>query len=308
MATRKQSSVRLWIVGSIGIDDIKTRHVDRKGLLGGSLPFTTAAASFFTKTGAVGVVGSDFPRRFIKRWADFGVDLSGVQHVSGETFRWACVYDEDMIERTTLKTELGVFGNFQPKLPSTYVQAPFVLLGNIQPELQLHVLDQAKGARFVALDTISLWIEVARPALIRVIKRVNLLTLNDSESRQLTGKWQLLDCAKALLRMGPEYVVIKKGEHGALLFSKKGVSIIPAYPVEKLVDPTGAGDSYAGTCMGYLARAGRVNDRLLRQALTYASAMASIGVEGFSLSRFEKLDLAKIETRVAALRCMADLG
>jgi sugar/nucleoside kinase (ribokinase family) len=209
-----------------------------------------------------------------------------------------------MIERTTLKTELGVFASFMPELPAAYRTAPFVLLGNIQPELQMHVLKQADGAKFVALDTMNLWIETARPALLKVIRRVNLLTVNDGEARQLTGKWNLRECAEAILKMGPSYAVIKKGEHGALLFSKDGVFIVPAYPVRKLVDPTGAGDSYAGTFMGYLARAGRVSDGILRKALVHASAVASFGVEGFSLERFQKLSAPDIQVRVDELKSM----
>jgi len=302
--SKEKASVKLWIVGSIGIDDIKTRTADRKNLLGGSVPYSTVAASFFTKTGAVGVVGSDFPAAFDRRWQAFGIDLTGVQRQQGSTFRWACEYDDNMIERTTLKTELGVFASFMPELPAAYRTAPFVLLGNIQPELQMHVLKQADGAKFVALDTMNLWIETARPALLKVIRRVNLLTVNDGEARQLTGKWNLRECAEAILKMGPSYAVIKKGEHGALLFSKDGVFIVPAYPVRKLVDPTGAGDSYAGTFMGYLARAGRVSDGILRKALVHASAVASFGVEGFSLERFQKLSAPDIQVRVDELKSM----
>lgn len=302
--SKEKASVKLWIVGSIGIDDIKTRTADRKNLLGGSVPYSTVAASFFTKTGAVGVVGSDFPAAFDRRWQAFGIDLTGVQRQQGSTFRWACEYDDNMIERTTLKTELGVFASFMPELPAAYRTAPFVLLGNIQPELQMHVLKQADGAKFVALDTMNLWIETARPALLKVIRRVSLLTVNDGEARQLTGKWNLRECAEAILKMGPSYAVIKKGEHGALLFSKDGVFIVPAYPVRKLVDPTGAGDSYAGTFMGYLARAGRVSDGILRKALVHASAVASFGVEGFSLERFQKLSTPDIQVRVDELKSM----
>jgi sugar/nucleoside kinase (ribokinase family) len=188
-----------------------------------------------------------------------------------------------------------------PVLPETYKRAPFVLLGNIQPELQLHVLKQAVKPRFVALDTMNLWIEIARPALIKVIKRVDLLTLNDGEARLLTGKWNLLECAEVLLKMGPTQVIVKKGEHGALLFSKKGVFVVPAYPVRNLKDPTGAGDSYAGAMIGYLAQAGRVTDTILREALIYASVLASFGVEGFSLERFEGLRHREVISRVKSM-------
>ncbi len=300
--TAKQIDV--WMVGSIGIDDIQTREEDRKDLLGGSLPYATAAASFFARTGAVGVVGGDFPSAFEARWQACGVDLSGVQHQPGATFRWACRYDDNMIERTTLRTELGVFADFMPVLPDAYKKAPFVLLGNIQPELQLHVLQQAVKPRFVALDTMNLWIDIARPALLRVIKRVDLLTLNDGEARLLTGKWNLLECADRLLKMGPSYVLVKKGEHGALLFSKRGVFIVPAYPVRRLKDPTGAGDSYAGAMIGHLARGGRVTEAALREALIHASVLASFGVEGFSLDRLEGLRRKEVEARVRELRRM----
>jgi len=302
--TKMAAAVNLWIVGSIGIDDVKTRTADRKDLMGGSLPFSTAAASFFAKTGAVGVVGSDFPEAFVRRWASFGTDLAGVQHKAGATFRWACAYDENMIERETLKTELGVFADFMPALPESYKRAPFVLLGNIQPELQLHVLKQSLGAKFVALDTMNLWIDIAKPALRRAIRRVNLLSVNDGEARMLTGKWNLCDCAESILKMGPSYVIIKKGEHGALLFSKRGIFIVPAFPVGKLVDPTGAGDAFAGAFMGYLASAGRVTESLMREALVQASVVASFGVEGFSLESLERLTVAQIGKRVKELKRM----
>lgn len=299
-------TVDVWMVGSIGIDDVQTRTADRKNLLGGSLPYATAAASFFANAGAVGVVGTDFPVSFEKRWGGFGIDLRGVQHEAGATFRWACRYDDNMIERATLKTELGVFADFKPLLPEAYKKTPFILLGNIQPDLQLHVLSQSVGARFVVLDTMNLWIEHARPSLLKVLKRVDLVTLNDGEARLLTGKWNLRDCAERLLKMGPSRVVIKKGEHGALLFSKKGIFIVPAYPVKRLQDPTGAGDSYAGAFMGYLAMRHKTDDKTLREALFYASAVASFGVEGFSLERFERLSMREIHTRVKDLNRMVN--
>lgn len=304
MAKRELKGVDVWVVGSVGIDDIQTRESDRKNLLGGSLPYATAAASFFAPTGAVGVVGDDFPASFVRRWEAFGVDLSGLQRKPGATFRWACRYDDDMIERTTLKTELGVFADFEPCLPEPYRRAPFVLLGNIQPDLQMHVLKQARGSKFVALDTMNLWIDIAKPSLLRVLKCVDLLTLNDGEARMLSGKFNLCECAAALQKMGPKHVIIKKGEHGALLFSGKKISIVPAYPVRTLKDPTGAGDSYAGAFMGYLAKRGRVTEETLREALIRASVVASFGVEGFSLEHLARLDARRIEARVRELKRM----
>ncbi len=303
----KNQPVSLWIVGSIGIDTIATRDERREDLLGGSVTYACAAASFFAPTGAVGVVGDDFPEEFMTRYRSFGIALAGLQTEPGATFRWEGAYNENMIDRRTLKTELGVFENFRPALPESFRAAPFVLLGNISPELQLHVLDQAQGAPFVAADTMNLWIDMARPALLKVLERTTLLTLNDGEARLLTGLYNLRACAEKLLKMGPRFVVIKKGEHGALLFARDGLAIIPAYPVAALRDPTGAGDCYAGACLGYLARAGRADAATLRQALLYASAVASFGVEDFSIARLERLAIDAIDERAAELREMARL-
>jgi sugar/nucleoside kinase (ribokinase family) len=300
--------IDVWMVGSIGIDDVETRDANRKELLGGSLPFATAAASFAgANVGAVGVVGSDFPKAFVKRWTKFGTDLEGVQHKVGLNFRWAGKYDENMIDRATLRTELGVFADFSPALPESYRNAPFVLLGNIQPDLQFHVLKQAKKPKFVALDSMNLWIDIALPSLKKIIGEVDLLTVNDGEARQLTGKWNLRDCATEILKMGPSYVLLKKGEHGALLFTKKEVFIVPAYPVKTLKDPTGAGDTYAGAFMGYLSKAKALNVRTMRKALFFASAMASFCVEGFSIERLEKLTKADVVKRTRELEKMASL-
>ena len=303
MEEKKMSKkIDVWMVGSIGIDDIATHTVSKKNLLGGSLPFATTAASFSgASVGAVGVIGSDFGKAFLRRWEAFGVDLEGVQRKPGPNFRWACRYDDNMIERTTLKTELGVFADFMPELPESYAKAQFILLGNIQPDLQLHVLNQAHKPRFVVLDSMNLWIDIARPALERVIGRVDLVTLNDGEARQLTGKSNLRDCAAAIQKLGPAYVLIKKAEHGSLLFAKKDVFIIPAYPVKELKDPTGAGDAYAGAFIGYLSRVCIVNTVVMRKALVFASALASFCVEDFSIERLETLTREDVAKRVFEL-------
>ncbi len=298
------SQVNLWIVGSIGIDTITTRAGRHENLLGGSVTYACAAASFFGPTGAVGVVGDDFPESFMARYRKFGIDLQGLQQRSGATFHWEGVYDDDMIHRRTLETRLGVFETFKPELPEAYRETPYVLLGNIGPELQLHVLDQARGARFVATDTMDLWISTARPALLEVLARTTLLTVNDDEARLLTGRYNLRDCAEALRDMGPRYVVIKKGEHGALLFAPEGIAIVPAYPVHALHDPTGAGDCYAGAFMGYLAGSGRDDTATLRRALGYGSVVAAYGVEDFSIGRLETLTMEQIESRRIELDAM----
>ena len=299
------SGIQIWAVGSIGIDAVQTRDVARRDLLGGSLPYATAAGSFTgARFGAVGVIGSDFPEALSMAWQKFGCDLAGVQVKPGPTFRWSCRYDDNMIDRTTLDTQLGVFADFSPELPAAYRAAPFVLLGNIQPDLQLHVLDQAAKPRFIALDTMDLWINTARKSLMKAIARADLLTLNDGEARALTGLWALPACAEAILKMGPRYVLIKKGEHGAMLFGKEGTFLVPAYPVKTLVDPTGAGDTYIGAFMGSLAQAPRVSFQAMRKALLYAAVVASFGVEGFSLDRFATLDGRQIAERLRALYAM----
>ncbi len=301
-------AVDLWVVGSIGIDDIATPKEARAGVLGGSVTYACAAASFFTRVGAVGIVGSDFSEAFMNRYRSFGIDLAGLQRVSGPTFRWSGVYEEDFINRRTLKTELGVFADFKPELPETFRDAPYVLLGNISPELQIHVLDQARGARFVVADTMDLWINIAREALEQVISRADLLMLNDSEARLLTGRHNLLDCAEKILAAGPRYVVIKKGEHGAHLFSKSGIAMIPAYPVREVNDPTGAGDTFAGGFLGWLARSGRTDEASIRTGLLVGATVASFGVEAFSLERLEHLTRADVDRRLAELRAMTEIA
>lgn len=304
------NAIRLWMVGTVALDTITTRKGRFEGLLGGSVTYAGAAASFFTKVGAVGVVGDDFPASFRERYLKMGMDIAGLQTAAGTTFHWEGVYESDMVNRRTITTELGVLATFAPVLPPAYRAAPYVLLGNIDPRLQLHLLDQAGGARFVAVDSMDFWINQSRAALREVIGRSHLLTLNDAEARQLTGCFNLRDCAAQLMETGLKYVLIKKGEHGALLFSREGIAIIPAYPVREVCDPTGAGDTYAGSFMGYLAAvapSGEVDARMLRQALLRASAVAAFGVEDFSTARLEALTIGEIEERAADLRAMAAL-
>lgn len=298
------SDLGMIVVGSVGLDTVETRDDKREEVLGGSVSYACAAASFFTKTGMVGVVGTDFPQAALDVYEKYGIDLAGLATAEGNTFRWGGVYDEDMINRTTRFTELNVFADFHPKLPKSYCDVPFVMLGNISPELQLEVLSQAQGAKFVVADTMDLWINIADKALADVISKVDMLLLNDAEARLLTGEHNILRSAQWILDHGPNYVVIKKGEHGAMLFSKQGIAIIPAYPIDPVVDPTGAGDSFAGGFLGYLASRGSVDDKTVREALLYGSVIASFGVEAFSLDGFSALSPAVIEERVSALRNM----
>jgi len=300
--------VQLAVVGSIGLDTIETQNARKVDILGGSVSYACAAASFFTPTGMVGVVGTDFPESHVDVYRGFGIDLRGLQTAEGKTFRWSGVYEKDMNNRRTLSTDLNVFGSFMPVLPEEYAQAPFLFLANISPELQLHVLAQAKSVKFVAADTMDLWINIAPHPLMEVISAVDMLTLNESEARLITGEGNLVKAAKKILEWGPEFVAIKKGEHGAMLFSKSGVFVVPAYPLELVHDPTGAGDTFAGGFMGALSEAGEVNDAAIRKAMVYGSVVASFGVEEFSLGRLQILSRSEIEYRFDDFRRLTHLG
>ena len=300
--------VQLVIVGSIGLDTIATPWARREEILGGSVSYACAAASFFAPVGMVGVVGSDFPDACVDIYRKFGIDLLGLQRSDGRTFRWSGVYEADMNSRRTLLTELNVFGSFMPVLPAAYRRAPFVFLANISPDLQLHVLSQVESPKFVAADTMDLWINTAREPLMKLIRRVDLLTLNESEARLLAGEHNLVKAARGILEWGPAYVLIKKGEHGAMLFSRHGAAVIPAFPLEHVLDPTGAGDTFAGGLMGALAEYGAADQMTLRRAMAYGAVVASFGVEAFSLERLQKLNRAEIEERMGAYRQLTHLG
>ncbi|MCX6997591.1 MAG: PfkB family carbohydrate kinase [Kiritimatiellaeota bacterium] len=297
-------NIPLVVVGSIGLDTIATPRERRTDLLGGSASYAGVAAAFFTRVGLVGVVGSDFDAAHLALYRRCGCDLAGLQIRDGRTFRWSGVYEENMDNRRTLSTELNVFADFAPCLPPAYRRAPFLFLANIAPALQLHVLDQMRPPRFVMADTMDLWIETARPALQRVIRRVHLLTVNESEARHLTGQRSLLAAAHRLLGWGPRYVLIKKGEHGCSLFSRRGVFQLPAYPVPDVRDPTGAGDTFAGGFIGALAAGGRVHAAALRRAMLYGSVVASFGVEAFSLDRLRRLTRRAIGQRARVFHRM----
>lgn len=299
-----EKDVELVIVGSIGLDTIETPFEKREELLGGSVSYACAAASFYTEVGMVGVVGSDFHDDYMNLYKQFGIDLEGLQCVEGRTFRWSGVYDADMINRKTLSTELNVFEQFMPVMPPSYRAARYILLGNIAPELQLHVLDQVDAPEFVVADTMDLWINIAREKLVEVIGRVDMLMLNDSEARLLTDQYHLRRCAETIRAMGPRYVVIKKGEHGAMLFGPDGLFLVPAYPVDAVTDPTGAGDTFAGAMMGHLAQNGGVSDGAMRTALLHGAVVASHGVEAFSLDRLAALTTEDIGTRFTELKTM----
>ncbi len=290
----------LLVVGSVGLDDVETRIGKRTGVLGGAASYFSVAASFLAKPRMVAIVGTDFPAQHTELFERHGVDLAGLERVAGETFRWSGVYAPDFSSRTTLDTRLNVFSTFNPKLPAGWGDSEQVFLANIDPELQLSVLEQTAQPKFVACDTMNFWIGGKRPALLRLLKRIDLLMLNDEEARELSGQANLPAAARAIQTMGPRAVVIKRGDAGALLFHEAGVFSAPAFPIENVVDPTGAGDSFAGGFMGWLARTGSTTPGNIRTAMILGSVLASFAVEDFSLDRFRTLDLMQIRERFAA--------
>ncbi len=295
------------IVGSIALDNIKTQTEERMGLLGGSASFASLAASFFAHTRLVGIVGTDFPAEHIELFKSRGIDLKGLQIVEGKTFSWSGEYEWDMNNRRTLSVSLNVFESFRPEIPSEWRTTPFVLLANIHPSLQHHVLDQIEQPRFVVADTMDLWIETARTELERLLQRVDLLILNDSEARQLINQTSLIRAGRLIRKMGPKFVVVKKGEHGALLFGEEEFFSCGAYPLEDIHDPTGAGDCFAGGLIGSLAGAGvgTVHFAHLRKAVVHGSVIASFNVESFSVERLRHLTTIEIAKRFERLKHMA---
>ena len=289
------------IVGSTALDSIKTPTAENPRLLGGSASHAAVAASFFAPVKLVGVVGKDFPKKYVTLYKKHRIDLSGLQVQEGKTFHWSGEYELNMNNRRTLLTELGVFEKFTPHLPTEHKKSPFVLLANIAPALQHHVLDQMAKPKFVVADTMDLWLNIALDDLIRLIKRVDGFVLNDSEAHQLTKEDNVFAALKKLHKMGPKYVIIKKGSHGSILSGPKGAFICPAYPLPKVVDPTGAGDSFVGGMMGYLSTAKGGVDANIRRAMIYGSVVASYCCEGFGLNRTTRVKRADIDKRVSDL-------
>ncbi len=294
----------LLVVGSVALDSIETPFGRIHDTLGGSATFFSAAASFFCPVQLVGVVGDDFPRHQLSFLSERGVDLAGLAGRPGESFRWSGVYSFDLNERETRETRLGVFADFQPAIPDGFRDAKWIFLGNIDPDLQLDVLDQVRSPRLVACDTMNYWIEGKRDALLRLLARTDMILVNDSEARELSGDFNLLRAARWIQERGPDIVVVKKGEHGAILFTPDVVFFAPGFPLEDVFDPTGAGDAFAGGFLGYLARAGVVDAAHLRRAMVYGSTLGSFAVERFGVERLREIGLEQIEERVLHFRDM----
>ncbi|MBI5066738.1 MAG: sugar kinase [Deltaproteobacteria bacterium] len=292
----------LVVVGSVALDSVETPFGKREAALGGSATYFSTSASFFGPVRLVGVVGEDFPVEHERFLASRGVDLLGLARHKGETFQWKGRYEYDLNTAHTLDTRLNVFADFRPELPPAWREPDMLFLGNIDPDLQRSVVDQVRRPRLVAADTMNFWISGKRQSLLETLKRVDLLFVNDAEARQLAGESNVVKAARAILTMGPQALVVKRGEHGALYFSGNEVFAAVAYPLPSAFDPTGAGDSFAGGFMGYLARTGRQDGPTMRKAIVVGTVLASFVVEEFSLDRFRTLTPHEIRGRYAEIR------
>jgi sugar/nucleoside kinase (ribokinase family) len=286
----------------VALDTVETPFGRAVDALGGSATFFSAAASVFCNVQLVGVVGDDFPMADIAFLGERGVDLAGLEQVPGESFRWEGVYSYDLNSRETKQTRLGVFADFKPRIPDGFRDAEWVFLGNIDPELQLDVLEQVRAPRLVACDTMNFWISGKREALLELLKKVDVLMVNDSEARELSGDYNLLRAARWIQERGPSAVIVKKGEHGAILFTGSMIFYAPGFPLEEVFDPTGAGDAFAGGFLGYLARTGSMDPEHLRRAMIYGSALGSFAVEQFSVERLKTVTVEEVHERVRLFR------
>jgi sugar/nucleoside kinase (ribokinase family) len=294
--------MNLLVVGSIALDSVETPFGNADDALGGSAVYFSTAASLLTGVRVVGVVGTDYPMGELEQLAPRGVDLTGVVKSPGESFRWRGKYSFDLASRETLETRLGVFADFNPRIPRSYRDSSYVFLGNIHPDLQLSVLDQIESPRLVACDTMNYWIASARDRLLDVLRRVDLLVVNDEEIRELAGDWNVHRAARWVLEQGPRKVVVKRGEHGALLVEPGRSFFCPAYPLEEVFDPTGAGDAFAGGFLGYIARTGDTSSEGLRRAMVYGAAMGSFAVAQFGIAGFADVSPALLHTRVRSFK------
>ena len=292
----------LLVVGSIALDSIFTPFGETADALGGSAVYFSVAGSLLHPVQVVGVVGSDYPQEELRGLASRGIDWSGVEQAPGESFRWKGKYSYDLQSRETLETRLGVFANFQPRLPQAFRAARYLFLGNIDPELQLGVLEQVQRPELVVCDTMNYWIQSKKPALMQLLSRVDVLMVNDSEARELSCDWNIHRAGRWILSHGPTRVVIKQGEHGALLIESKRTFYVPAYPLENVFDPTGAGDAFAGGFMAYLARTGSVTEDNVRRAMVYGAAMGSYAVEQFGIRGFDRVTVKDLDRRVRAFQ------
>ena len=301
-----QSPAALLVVGAVAFDSVRTPYGIAENILGGAATYLAVTASWFAPVRVVAVIGDDLGEEHLRVFTDRGIDIAGLVRAHGKTFRWSGEYTGDMNEAHTLETQLNVFEQFSPTLPASYLDTGFLFLGNIDPTLQLHVRRQLPGARLVGMDSMNYWIKGTPEQLKKALAEIDVLVINETEARMLSGISNLKQAAEAVRKMGPRTVVIKRGEHGTLLFSEGGIFSAPAFPLEQVHDPTGAGDSFAGGFMGYLAKTGEFSDCQLRRAVIYGSVMASFAVEEFGLSRLLRLTPGEIETRYREFKKLTD--
>ncbi len=290
------------IIGTIGYDNVETPFGKRTRALGGSASYASVAASFFSKPGIVAIVGDDFEEEHKQLLVSKNISLHGLKQIAGKTFAWGGKYEYDMNEAKTAFTDLNTLLEFDAHVPEEFRNAKFIFLANTDPVLQLKVIEQLKNPSLLVMDTMNFWIQTKKEDLLKVISKVNVLLLNDGEARMLFGTVNLLQAAQQALKLGPKYVIIKKGEHGALLFSDGKHFNAPGYPLEVIKDPTGCGDCFAGGFVGYLAKHGNVDEGALRRAIVYGSVVASFNAEDFSLDRISRLDYDEIEKRFSEMK------
>lgn len=290
------------VVGSLALDSVKTPFGEVTDVLGGSAIYFSLAASTFTNVQLVGVIGMDFPNEYILLLKKRGIDLKGLQQMIGKTFRWKGEYHYDLNEAITIDTQLNVLEEFSPEIPLQYQNTDFIFLANIDPELQLNVLGQLRSPKLVVADTMNFWIERKKDALLKVLKKIDIVILNDAETRQLTNEPNLINAAKKILSLGPKRVIIKKGEHGSLMISDSKIFSAPAYPLEIIFDPTGAGDTFAGGFMGYLASHENLGEQEMKKAIICGTTVASFTVEDFSINRLINLTKDEIKKRYLQIK------
>ena len=298
---------KLLIVGSVAFDAIETPFGKTDKILGGAAPFIGLSGSFFNiKSAIVSIVGDDFPQEYLDLLSSKNIDISGIEIIKGgKTFFWSGKYHNDMNSRDTLATELNVLGDFNPIVPADFKDADVVMLGNLHPSVQLSVIEQmTEKPKLIVLDTMNFWMDCALPALLTVMKRIDVITINDEEARQLSGEYSLVKAAEKIHEMGPKYVVIKKGEHGALLFHGKDVFFAPALPLEEVFDPTGAGDTFAGGFSGYITETGNISFENLKNAIIYGSNLASFSVEKFGTDRMQSLTKQEVADRLKQFKSL----
>ena len=301
---RRRNQMSIVVVGTVAFDTVETPFGRGENVLGGSATYFSTSASFFSDVSLVEVLGEDFPEEHVSFLQGRNIDITGLQRIPGKTFHWSGRYGYDLNEAQTLDTQLNVLMDFQPELPESYRDAEYLFLANIDPDLQMKVLEQVRKPKLVACDTMNFWISSKPEALKKVLQKVDIVIINEGEARQFTGEANLVKAARQIIALGCKRLVVKRGEYGVLMFTADSVFAAPAYPLEEVFDPTGAGDTFAGGFMGYLANTGDLSEEGIRQAIIFGSVMASFNVEDFSLNRMKQLEYKEIQGRFGSFKAL----